>query len=149
MIKFKSQEEALEALRKYDDSFELADMLETFAEGESGGANYFLKEAACHIRAMYDDFRSAIYTIPEEAKQKDPYARIKSLSFEDIGLSLRARNELIANKINTVEQLIDKTEVEALNIGRLGKRQLFEIKERLTEHGLHFNFWSDKKGTQS
>lgn len=56
---------------------------------------------------------------------------------EMIELTVRASNCLKAAKIKTIGELISKTEEELLGFKNFGKKSLEEIKERLTELGMH------------
>jgi len=56
---------------------------------------------------------------------------------EMIELTVRASNCLKAAKIKTIGELISKTEEELLDFKNFGKKSLEEIKERLTEMGMH------------
>lgn len=55
---------------------------------------------------------------------------------EDLELSVRAYNCLKSAGINTVSELIQRTEPELLKTKNFGKRSLDEIKEVLSRHGL-------------
>ncbi|MBK8574385.1 MAG: DNA-directed RNA polymerase subunit alpha [Elusimicrobia bacterium] len=56
---------------------------------------------------------------------------------EMIELTVRASNCLKVAKIKTIGELISKTEEELLGFKNFGKKSLEEIKERLTELGMH------------
>ena len=53
-----------------------------------------------------------------------------------LGLSIRACNSLRNNAINSVRDLVAKTEAELLGLPQLGSKSLEEIKARLRERGL-------------
>lgn len=56
----------------------------------------------------------------------------------ELELSVRSYNCLLRAGIKTVGDLINKTEWEILHIRNLGRRSLFEIKQKLAEMGLGF-----------
>ena len=58
------------------------------------------------------------------------------LSIEDLDLSERPRNCLKRAQINTVGELLTKTEDDLLNITNFGQKSLDEVKEKLDERGL-------------
>lgn len=60
-------------------------------------------------------------------------------SIEDLAeLSVRSRNSLQKENIQTLGQLIQKSEEEMLHIENFGKKSLQEIQDFLAEHNLHF-----------
>ena len=69
-----------------------------------------------------------VATVPEE--------RARGLK-PGLELTVRASNCLKAAKIKTIGELISKTEEELLGFKNFGKKSLEEIKERLTELGMH------------
>jgi DNA-directed RNA polymerase subunit alpha len=58
------------------------------------------------------------------------------LPIEDLDLSERPRNCLKRAQINTVGELLTKTEDDLLNITNFGQKSLDEVKEKLDERGL-------------
>ncbi len=58
------------------------------------------------------------------------------LPIEDLDLSERPRNCLKRAKVNTVGELLTKTEDDLLNITNFGQKSLDEVKEKLDERGL-------------
>jgi DNA-directed RNA polymerase subunit alpha len=69
-------------------------------------------------------------------------ARIQELlaqSIEDLAeLSVRSRNSLQKENIQTVRDLVERTEDQMLKIDNFGRKSLQEISEFLSEHGLRF-----------
>lgn len=53
-------------------------------------------------------------------------------------LSVRSRNSLQKEDINTVRDLVQRTETQMLKIENFGKKSLQEISDFLSEHGLRF-----------
>jgi DNA-directed RNA polymerase subunit alpha len=58
------------------------------------------------------------------------------LPIEDLDLSERPRNCLKRAQVNTVGELLNKTEDDLLNITNFGQKSLDEVKEKLDERGL-------------
>jgi DNA-directed RNA polymerase subunit alpha len=58
------------------------------------------------------------------------------LSIEDLELSERPRNCLKRAQINTVGELLMRSEEDLLNITNFGQKSLDEIKVKLDERGL-------------
>ena len=58
------------------------------------------------------------------------------LPIEDLDLSERPRNCLKRAQINTVGELLTKTEDDLLNITNFGQKSLDEVKVKLDERGL-------------
>ena len=63
-------------------------------------------------------------------------------------LSVRSRNSLQKENIQTVRDLVERTEDQMLDIDNFGRKSLQEISEFLAEHGLHFgvHFQADEEG---
>lgn len=132
MLKFKNREEALAAFKKYDDSLDIAESLEDLIDGESAITDYWLKEAAVHIRAMYEDFRSALYVATET--DDNPIATPERLS--DLKLSARTKGALSAGDVDSVSALTSMTELDLLKLPNIGRTTLSEINARLSVFGL-------------
>jgi len=58
------------------------------------------------------------------------------LPIEDLDLSERPRNCLKRAQINTIGELLTKTEDDLLNITNFGQKSLDEVKQKLDERGL-------------
>ncbi len=78
-------------------------------------------------------------------RQKDMLGR-PIMELEE--LSVRSRNSLQKKDIETVRDLVERTETQMLDIDNFGKKSLEELKEFLGEHGLHFGvrFQADDDG---
>lgn len=57
------------------------------------------------------------------------------MTVEELELSMRSRNCLKRAGINTIEELLSKTEDEMMKVRNLGRKSLTEIKEKLAEIG--------------
>jgi DNA-directed RNA polymerase subunit alpha len=58
------------------------------------------------------------------------------IAIEDLDLSERPRNCLKRAQVNTIGELLSKTEDDLLNITNFGQKSLDEVKEKLDERGL-------------
>lgn len=68
----------------------------------------------------------------------DPKLLVLEKTIDDLELSVRAYNCLKRASINTVEELINKTENEMLKIRNLGKKSFKEVADKVKELGLSF-----------
>ncbi len=62
----------------------------------------------------------------------------QDMEIENLDISVRSYNCLKRAGINTVSELVEKSEEEILKVKNLGKKSFKEIKYRLTEIGLSF-----------
>ncbi len=69
----------------------------------------------------------------EEAKDK-----ILEMTIEELDLSVRSYNCLKRAGINSVEELIQKTEEDMIKVRNLGRKSLEEVEQKLHELGLAF-----------
>ncbi len=94
----------------------------------------------------YSELGDAVATEPQAlpttptpvavSEQKSGAAEVLERHVSSLGLSARAQNCLDAVKINTVAQLVSKTEAELLRFRSFGKTSLYEVKRKLAELGL-------------
>ncbi|SDL84163.1 DNA-directed RNA polymerase subunit alpha [Halarsenatibacter silvermanii] len=77
-----------------------------------------------------DDMEIMVETEEEEQNE------IFETSIEELELSVRSSNCLKRAGINTVGELVEKTEDDLMKVRNLGKKSLKEIKEKLTEYDL-------------
>jgi len=68
--------------------------------------------------------------------REDERDRILEMPVEELELSVRSFNCLKRAGINTVGELIAKTEAEMMKVRNLGKKSLEEVKAKLAEYGL-------------
>jgi len=79
-----------------------------------------------------------------EARQiPDELSRKLSMTIEELDLSVRAQNCLESENIQTVGDLIVKTEAQLLAVRNLGKTSLQDIKEKLANLGLSLGMGVD------
>lgn len=71
----------------------------------------------------------------EEEEEKD---KILEMPVEELDLSVRSYNCLKRAGINTVEELIKKTEADMMKVRNLGKKSLEEVNQKLESLGLAF-----------
>ena len=74
----------------------------------------------------------------EEPEEKSELDKLLEMPVEDLELSMRAFNCLKRAGINTVGELIQKTEREISKVRNMGKKSLAEVKSKLAELGLAF-----------
>lgn len=66
-------------------------------------------------------------------KEEEERNQILDTTIEELELSVRSSNCLKRAGINTVEELVDKTEDDLMKVRNLGKKSLQEIKDKLDE----------------
>lgn len=76
--------------------------------------------------------------IPEKEDEQEGVSKVLSRSVEDLELSVRSANCLKNAGINTIGELVKKTEAEMLKTKNFGRKSLSEIKDILSEYGLSF-----------
>jgi len=74
----------------------------------------------------------------EETAEKSELEKVLEMPIEELELSMRAFNCLKRAGINTVGELIQKTEQEISKVRNMGKKSLEEVKNKLAELGLAF-----------
>ena len=71
-------------------------------------------------------------------QDEDPKVKALETSIDDMEFSVRAYNCLKRSGINTMQDLIDKREVDVTKIRNLGKKSLKEVLDKVKEMGLNF-----------
>lgn len=69
-------------------------------------------------------------------KEENKKEKMLEMSIEELELSVRSSNCLRRASINTVDELIQKSEEDMMKVRNLGKKSLNEIKHKLAEIGL-------------
>src|SRR5690554_919831 len=69
-------------------------------------------------------------------KEEESIDRLLEMTVEELDLSVRSYNCLKRAAINTVDELVRKSEEDMMKVRNLGKKSLAEIKEKLDELGL-------------
>jgi len=96
----------------------------------------------------FEEFEETV--APEIIDAKDNTNEILMRSVEDLELSVRSANCLKNAGINTIGQLVQKTEAEMLKTKNFGRKSLSEIKDILSEYNLTFGMkldfppWNEK-----
>ncbi len=72
----------------------------------------------------------------QKSAEEESLRRKLAMSLAELDLSVRATNCLESEGINTVEQLVIKTEDDLLEVRNFGETTLKEVKIKLVEHGL-------------
>lgn len=76
-------------------------------------------------------------------KEEEERDKILDMSIEELDLSVRSYNCLKRAGINTVGELIMKTEEDMMKVRNLGKKSLEEVDEKLTSLGLALRRFED------
>ena len=88
--------------------------------------------------------------VPEVADEKGNMNEVLLRTVEDLELSVRSANCLKNAGINTIGELVQKTEAEMLKTKNFGRKSLSEIKDILNEYNLSFGMkldfspWNEK-----
>lgn len=80
------------------------------------------------MKQVEEEMEETIF-VPEE-EEKD---QMLDMPIEDLELSVRAYNCLKRQKVDTLEQLIDCTEADLMNIRNFGAKSIGEIKSKLAD----------------
>jgi DNA-directed RNA polymerase subunit alpha len=102
-----------------------------------------LGNAASILMAHFDIFRDISARVDDEATEeeeteKSEVEKVLEMPVEELELSMRAFNCLKRAGINTVGELIQKTESEISKVRNMGKKSLQEVNNKLAELGLAF-----------
>ena len=95
--------------------------------------DYFQKKGTDGLRS-YDDFR-------EREKDDKGKEKVLEMTIEELDLSVRSFNCLKRAGINTVEDLINKSEEEMMKVRNLGRKSLEEVIWKMNSLG--FNLHKD------
>lgn len=87
-------------------------------------------------QANWSDNVVNVETIAIEDNTVDPTNPVLLRSIDDLELLVRARNCLLADNIQYIGELVQRTEADLLKISNLGKRGLTDIKEGLARYDL-------------
>ena len=88
----------------------------------------------CPVHRPFVKLWAASSTVVEKAEtQRD---KVLELTIEELDLSVRSFNCLKRANINTVEDLISKTEDEMMKVRNLGRKSLEEVINKLAMMGL-------------
>jgi DNA-directed RNA polymerase subunit alpha len=76
---------------------------------------------------------SSVVVEKEETKTND----LMAITIEELDLSVRSFNCLKRANINTVADLVSKTQDEMIKVRNLGRKSLEEVEHKLNQLGLH------------
>ncbi|NLL53369.1 MAG: DNA-directed RNA polymerase subunit alpha [Peptococcaceae bacterium] len=91
-----------------------------------------------HLRlfiGLTDNIGDVEIMVEKEEEEKD---KILEMTVEELDLSVRSYNCLKRAGINTVEELIQRTEEDMMKVRNLGRKSLEEVDNKLKELGLEF-----------
>ena len=92
----------------------------------------------CDHFALFTDLSDTLDGRPIVVeKSADPQSTVLDMTIEELDLSVRSFNCLKRANINTVEDLISKTEDEMMKVRNLGRKSLEEVINKLAMMGLH------------
>ena len=92
----------------------------------------------CDHFALFTDLSDTLDGRPIVVeKSADPQSTVLDMTIEELDLSVRSFNCLKRANINTVEDLISKTEDEMMKVRNLGHKSLEEVINKLAMMGLH------------
>lgn len=83
--------------------------------------------------ALTDEAKDAEIMVEKEEDKKE---KVLEMTIEELDLSVRSYNCLKRAGINTVQELITKTEEDMMKVRNLGRKSLEEVQEKLEELGL-------------
>ena len=101
-------------------------------ETVSLGAQILSKHLALFIN-LTDDADEVEITTEKEEEGQD---KVMDMTIEELDLSVRSFNCLKRAGINTVNELVQKTEDEMIKVRNLGKKSLEEVENKLSDLGL-------------
>ena len=90
---------------------------------------------------LFVDLSDATYTEIMTEKEENSQEAVLEMTIEELDLSVRSFNCLKRAGINTVKDLISKSEEEMMKVRNLGKKSLDEVRNKLTSLG--FSLTSD------
>ena len=91
----------------------------------------------CDHFALFTDLSDTLDGRPIVVeKSADPQSTVLDMTIEELDLSVRSFNCLKRANINTVEDLISKTQDEMIKVRNLGRKSLEEVEHKLAMMGL-------------
>ncbi|MBN2489775.1 MAG: tetratricopeptide repeat protein [Planctomycetes bacterium] len=117
----------------YEDRGEYEQAIQCFqwvlaADPYSPRAELYLKDARASLNMYFDE---------EQERLEDKFNQILRTPITDFELSVRSRNCLAKMQIESLGDLVQKTESELLSYKNFGETSLAEIKDILSSKGLH------------
>jgi len=111
---------------QYDEAVQCFETVVNYFPNDSRAQKY-LEDAKASLRMYYDE---------EKERKEDKQSQILKIPVSDFELSVRSRNCLAKMNIQTLGDLIKRTEAELLAFKNFGETSLMEIKEILSSKGL-------------
>ena len=100
----------------------------------------FDSNSALSLEDMLSEDETIDDIVPETTESSEEEVveeeEVPSITIEELELSVRAYNCLKRASINSMAELLKKSEHDLLNIKNFGKKSSDEVIERLHEHGL-------------
>ena len=88
---------------------------------------------------LFVEINSIVQDVEVIAESKvETTNKFQNMTIDDLELSVRSNNCLKRAGIQTVEELMQKTEEDMMKVRNLGKKSLKEVKEVLASYGLSF-----------
>ncbi len=84
---------------------------------------------------LTDEIKNTDIMVEKEENKKD---KVLEMTIEELDLSVRSFNCLKRAGINTVEDLVNKSESEMMKVRNLGRKSLEEVVGKLAALGFHF-----------
>lgn len=127
----------LEGLRQLVNEHQLLSQQNVELAQENSLLRKRIEAMAAHARAILTLYSNV------QGGEKRELARIFQQTVEEPSFSVRAYNCLKNARINTIGELVQKTEAEVLASNNFGRKTLGEIKEILATQGLRFGMNKD------
>lgn len=94
-----------------------------------------------HLR-LFQNMGGSVEDVPADERifntpPEDNTSKVMDMTIEDLDLSVRSYNCLKRAEINTVSDLMQKSEDDMIKVRNLGRKSLEEVKKKLQELGLH------------
>ena len=108
-------------------------------EAVSQAANLLNEHLKLFVDLSEDQYEDTQFSVNED---KDK-GKILEMTIEELDLSVRSFNCLKRAGINTVEDLISKSEEEMMKVRNLGRKSFEEVRDKLTSLGFQLNSEED------
>ncbi|MBR3751168.1 MAG: DNA-directed RNA polymerase subunit alpha [Clostridia bacterium] len=105
------------------------------------------KEAISLAAKIMSDYLALFINLSENVgglemmveKEQEQKTKVLEMTIDELDLSVRSYNCLKRAGINTVDELIQRDEVDMMKVRNLGKKSLDEVRQRLASLGLSLN----------
>ena len=96
-----------------------------------------------HLKLFINLSESGREAVVMNEREDDEKEKVLVMNIDELELSVRSYNCLKRANINTVEELISKTQDEMMKVRNLGRKSLDEVVAKLNELGLSFKASED------